>query len=94
MVTIHEFIRRFALSRGISLQSMTNMLGYRSKTSIDRILSGNAGSDALSVFQTRLEATFSMTDEERDELAFVERMTVFKKDRAVVRFRNGTEIEV
>lgn len=82
MTTINEFIRQFALSRNIAIQSMVDSLGYKSKTSIDRILSGNAGIDALSVFRSRLESVYDLIGDEQKTLDEIIACTVYGPDRA------------
>ena len=82
MTTIKEFIRQFALSRNIVIQSMADSLGYKSKTSIDRILSGHAGIDALSVFRSRLESVYDLTVDEKETFDEIIACTVYGSDRA------------
>lgn len=82
MKTLNDFIRQYVSSHGITIQYLVEALGYKSKTSVDRILSGNAGADALAAFQSRFVCVMHATDEERDELSHLINCSVYGVDRA------------
>ena len=82
MENITGFIKRLTAARNMTVQELTALLGYKSKTSIDRILSGSAGAEALTVFETRLVNALGMTDEEKTELAYLIDCGIHGEDRA------------
>lgn len=63
-----DYIRRFLRAKELSLPTLAEKLGYKSKTSLDRIMSGSIRKSSLKRFESAMLAAFPLTAEEKVEL--------------------------
>lgn len=68
METIRDFVRKIARDKGLTLLELTGRLGYRSKTSLERLMNGTTRGDSLKRFEESMLRAFELTDGERAEL--------------------------
>ena len=69
MMGIEQVIARIMKEKDLSLSGLAEQLGYRSKTSIKRILNGQVRPESLRKFEQALLNTFSLSEEEKAQLA-------------------------
>lgn len=68
METMRDFVRRFAREKGLTLSELTGKLGYRSKTSLERLMNGATRGDSLRRFEESMRRVFELTQKEQAEL--------------------------
>lgn len=65
MQNIRCFLKDIARKNGVTMGALTAMLGYRSKTSLERLMNGSTRSASLNQFQENVQKTFDLTTEEK-----------------------------
>lgn len=68
MQALQDYIQKLMAERGLSKSALAEALGYRSKTSLDRIMSDASRESSLRKFKQAVLAAFPMTPEEKREL--------------------------
>lgn len=63
-----EYIRHFLQAKELTLPALAEKLGYKSKTSLDRMMNGNVRESSLKKFERAMLASFPLTTEEKAEL--------------------------
>lgn len=67
-ITFGSLLRRYITTHDLSYQDVADRLGYRSKTSVARILQDATGYELRQEFYTRFEACYPLTYTERSDL--------------------------
>lgn len=67
-MNIREFITAYLKDRDMTMAELTGKLGYRSKTSIVRIMNSDVSARSLETFVTRLRKHGSLSEKEIDQL--------------------------
>lgn len=68
MQNIRDFLKRIARKNGITMGALTTELGYRSKTSLERLMNGSTRDASLERFEENVRAAFELTEEEQAQL--------------------------
>ena len=68
MQNIRGFLKRIARKNGITMGALTTELGYRSKTSLERLMNGSTRDASLERFEENVRAAFELTEEEQAQL--------------------------
>lgn len=68
MKNIREVTRKIAKARGLTLSGLTEKLGYRSKTSLERIMNGTTRESSLVKFEQAMHEALILSEEERAAL--------------------------
>ena len=68
MKNIREVTRQIAKARGLTLSRLTEMLGYRSKTSLERIMNGTTRESSLVKFEQAMRKALLLSEEECEAL--------------------------
>lgn len=68
MVEIQEYIKTFAEKEDLSLKALSDRLGYKSRTSLDRILTAQATPDSVRKLERLMLNTFKMGKTDAKEL--------------------------
>ena len=61
---IKTFIQDFARRYDLSLLDMSRKLGYKSKTSLDRIINGNVRKESILKFEQMMRSAFRLEQKE------------------------------
>lgn len=67
-MNIREFISNYIRNRDMTLAELTTKLGYRSKTSVVRIMNGDSSIRSVEVFAEKLRALDTLSETENDQL--------------------------
>lgn len=81
---MREYLRKVMDERSLSLAALSEKLGYRSKTSLDRIMSANSRESSLRKFERAMLASFPMTAEEEAELHEAVRIAIYGEEKVRV----------
>ena len=68
MQALQDYIQKLMAEKGLSKSALAEALGYRSKTSLDRIMADSSRESSLRKFRQAVLAAFPMTPEEKREL--------------------------
>ena len=96
MQDLQEYIREFMDCQGLSITALSEKLGYKSKTSLERILSGTSRKKSLDRFEEAMAQTFSLSRPELDALRQTKQVTLygreeFRMNQEMWAFVAGTE---
>ena len=78
---IQEFIKSFAEKEGLSLKALSDKLGYKSRTSLDRILASQATPDSVRKLERLLLNTFKPDETEANELHESVQVTIHGEEK-------------
>ena len=67
MQALQDYIQKLMAEKGLSKSALAEALGYRSKTSLDRIMADSSRESSLRKFRQAVLAAFPMTPEEKRE---------------------------
>ena len=105
MQDLQEYIREFMDRQGLSITALSEKLGYKSKTSLERILSGTSRKKSLDRFEEAMTETFSLSRPELDALRQAKQVSLsgreeFRMNQEMWAFvqgqsdRSGTELHI
>ena len=80
MQDLQEYIREFMDCQGLSITALSEKLGYKSKTSLERILSGTSRKKSLDRFEEAMAKTFSLSRPELDALRQTKQVTLYGRE--------------
>lgn len=80
MQDLQEYIREFMNRQGLSITALSEKLGYKSKTSLERILSGTSRKKSLDRFEEAMEKTFSLSRPELDALRQAKQVSLYGRE--------------
>lgn len=80
MEKMREFIEHFLASEGLTLTKLAEALGYKSKTSLNRIMDGSTRPKGLQEFECRMKGRFPLSSKQWDELHDAVTIAVRGKD--------------
>ena len=81
MTDIKEFTLYLMKAYGLSRDGLTKALGYKSKTSLARIMNGEANDDSLRKYSSAVRDVFHLTDEEDRQLSAAVNLSLYGKER-------------
>lgn len=76
MSEMREFIHQFIGSRELSLSRFSSLLGYKSKTSLVRLMEEGSREKSIRQFESAMLSTFDLTEDERSALRRAAEITV------------------
>lgn len=96
MSEMREYIEGFLASREMTLTKLAETLGYRSKTSLNRIMNGSTRPEGVREFERRMVEALSLTTKQRGELhdavtVAVRGKNVFRANCEMWRFIRGEQ---
>ena len=68
MNEIKSFTQRFAKEHELTISALAESLGYKSKTSLDRLMNANSRENSVRKFEEAMLASFELTTQERERL--------------------------
>lgn len=80
MQDLQEYIRKFMEHQGLSVTALSEKLGYKSKTSLERILSGASRKRSLDRFEEVMVETFSLSHAEQASLQQAKQVTLYGRE--------------
>ena len=80
MQDLQEYIREFMDRQGLSITALSEKLGYKSKTSLERILSGTSRKKSLDRFEEAMTETFSLSRPELDALRQAKQVSLYGRE--------------
>ena len=92
MQNIRDFLKRIARKNGITMGALTTELGYRSKTSLERLMNGSTRDASLERFEENVRAAFELTEEEHAERAQLRAEYVAAYKQSLVNHLNNVKI--
>lgn len=81
MIEIGKYIDLVLGRYKLSLTGLANKLGYKSKTSINRIISGKARPDSLRKFEQKVRSTFILSQDEEKLLSEAVQSAIYGKEQ-------------
>lgn len=81
MVDVREYIRNILFQENLSLSELSKILGYKSRTSLDRILNANTRPESIRKLEQALLKAFSLTSDEKRALHEAVQVTIYGKER-------------
>ena len=96
MSEMREYVERFLTSEGMTLTKLAETLGYKSKTSLNRIMNGSTRPDGVREFKRRMEEHLPLSARQRSELhdavtIAVQGKNVFRANCEMWRFIRGEQ---
>ena len=96
MTGMRAFVQAFAAARKLTLAALANELGYRSKTSLTRIMDDRVRAESIRRVEDALRQRFALTREEEEQLSAAAEMKLYGKeirseDREMWRFLRGAK---
>ena len=84
MYDIREYIQAITFRENLSLKELSDALGYKSRTTLDRILKEDATPAAVRRLEQALLDTFSMTPDEKRALHEAAQITIYGAEKYLV----------
>lgn len=96
MTSMEAFINGILKAHNLSLSGLTKLLGYRSKTSISRIIGGSVRPDSIMKFEYELRRAIKLSEEESAQLSEAAQIAIYGREkylanRAFWRFIQGKD---
>ena len=96
MMNMESFINGIMQDHELTLSGLTKLLGYKSKTSISRIMEGTVRPDSITKFAGELRRAMELSEEEQAALTEAEQVSIYGRERylanqALWRFLQGRE---
>ena len=84
MYDIREYIQKITFKENLSLKDLSEALGYKSRTTLDRILKEDATPAAVRKLEQALLDTFTLTEEEKAALHEAAQITIYGAEKYLV----------
>lgn len=84
MYDIREYIQKITFKENLSLKELSAALGYKSRTTLDRILKEDATPAAIRKLEQALIDTFSLTADEKAALHEAAQITIYGAEKYLV----------
>lgn len=78
---IQEYVKALLLKQSITLEGLSKKLGYKSRTSIDRIMNATARSDSVRKLEKALLDVFPHTEQETVELHNAVQIAIYGREK-------------
>lgn len=82
LMTIRDFCERFVAEHGMSMASLAMVLGYRSTTSLYRIMDDSVRPSSLTGFQNSFAEAFALSDDEKKALSEAISLKMYGSEKA------------
>lgn len=84
MYDIREYIQKITFRENLSLKELADVLGYKSRTTLDRILKEDATPAAIRKLEQALLDAFSLTADEKAALHEAAQITIYGAEKYIV----------
>ncbi len=81
MQDIRQYLKQLADREGLSLKGLSDLLGYKSRTSLDRILKDSAKPESIRKLEQLLNRRFELTQDERNALHAAVRVSIYGEEK-------------
>ena len=81
MISMEAFINGILKAHSLSLSSLTKLLGYKSKTSISRIIEGSVRPDSILKFENELRRAVELSEEESAQLTEAAQIAIYGREK-------------
>ncbi len=81
MKDLREYIRGLMEEQNLSKAELSEKLGYRSRTSIDRIINASTRAEGVRKFEQALLRTFPFTEQQKTELHQVIQISIYGEEK-------------
>ena len=81
MQDIRQYLKQLADREGLSLKGLSDLLGYKSRTSLDRILKDSAKPESIRKLEQLLPGRFELTQDEREALHSAVRVSIYGAEK-------------
>lgn len=80
-MSLEQFIDRVMKENGLSFIGLVNRLGYRSKTSLERIIKGTVRPDTIRKFEQAMLSVFELSTEEKGLLSEIVQKLIYGEEQ-------------